>query len=363
MTFLSLVKRYGLSAIFLVVVIGGAVIAFPMLQVAWNMSSLSRLYHPDPVRDIQHPRFSSDESKLVFSISNPSKVTICSLGDQKATILSPPKGSTVSNATFDPKSPRIAFVLSRKLSNGDWDHQIATSHFDGTGLKVLTSSDTQKRFPNYAFDGSKILFESKERCPGEHRAKYCRADIHEFNLVTSQERRLTDLQALQVSPASFLPGNDKIALTAYGSTYSRVRGYASRTNLEEIGDKRRVFVVALDKPDQLIAADTDTPTATSPMALPSGEIAFVSRVNAYDNVKAGYVYDIFIYGPAGTRRHTRISRYIRGYGISNSSRLVAIVAETREKPAKAELLIWNAGTERTESLQCNKFVEERQLAP
>jgi Tol biopolymer transport system component len=335
-----------------------------MLQTAWNISSLSKLYHPDPARDIQHPRFSSDESKLAFSVTNPSRITICSLADQKATILSAPKGFAVANATFDPKLPRIAFVLWQKLSNGDWDYQIATSRLDGTGLKVLTSSDTQKQFPDFAFDGTKILFEGKERCPGEHRSKYCRADIYEFDIQTNQEKRLTDLQALQVSPASFLPGNSRIALTVFGSAYSRVRGYASRVDVEALSrGGSRVFIVTLTEPDQLIAANTGTPTATSPMALPSGEIAFLSRVNEYDNVKAGFIYDVFIYGPTGTRRHTNISRYVRGYGISNSTKTVAFVIETPDKPAKAELLIWNAGAERTDGLQCNKSVEEREIAP
>jgi hypothetical protein len=360
---LSLIRRYGLVAAIATIAVGGAVVAFSMLQIAWNIGSLSKLYHPDPVRDIKHPRFSPDESKLAFSVCNPCKITICSIADQKAIVLSPPKGSTVFDATFNPKSDGVAFVISRQVSNGDWDYQIATSQINGSGLKVLTSSDTQKRAPIYAFDGSRILFEGKERCPRD-RAQYCGADAYEFDLGTNQERRLTDLRALQIAPASYLPGNDKIALTAYGSIYSRGHSYASRLDVEAMyGDKQRVFVVDLSEPGKLISTNTGTPTATSPMALPSGEIAFLARVNSYDDVKAGYVYDVFINGPSGSRRHTKMSRYIRGFGISGSAKSVAFVVETPEKPAKAELLIWSAGTGRSEALQCNKSVDERVLAP
>lgn len=322
-----------------------------------------QLYRPSPAPDIQRPRFSPDEAKLAFNVCHPCRVAICSIATQNSVLLGHAEHGSTFDPTFDPRSDRIAFVVSRKLPNGNWDYQIAVSHIDGSGYRVLTSSDTQKRSPKFAFDGSKILFEGKGRCLRDQ-TKYCGADAYAFDLGTKQERRLTDLQTLQLAPVSLLPSNDKIVLTAYGSAHSRELGYAARVEVEKVyGDKQRVFVVALSDPGKLVAIAAGTPTATSPMALSTGEIAFLSRVNEYDGVKVGFVYDVFIYGPAGTRRLTKVSRYIRSFGISNSAQSVAFVTESRDKPARVGLSVWNAADGQTRDLQCDKSVEERTLVP
>jgi len=334
-----------------------------MIQVGANISSLSNLYRPVPRPTIERPEFSADESKLAFTICSPCMIAICTIATERSVLLSPEAGASIFDPTFDPRSDSVAFVRSRKLPDGDWDYQIATSRLDGSRLTFLTSSDTQKRSPAYSFDGGKILFEAKGRCLRD-RTKYCGADVYEIDLETRKEKRLTDFQALQLAPVSFLPGNSKIVLTAYGSVYSRTKGFAERVNVEKAyGDKNRVFTVALDEPDRLVGLVAGTPTATSPVALPTGEIAFMSRVNEYDGVKAGYVHDVFLYGATGARRHTRLSRYFREFGISNSTRSVVFVAETGDKPAKPELLLWNGNDRKAKVLRCDKPAEQRTLAP
>lgn len=358
----SFLSRYGMRAILAVLAVGGAFIVIFVVRLA-STQSLSKLYHPDPVPRIEHPRFSSDESKLAFSICGPCRVAICSLVEQKTVLLSPTKGSSIFDAAFDPRSDRVAYILRKELPNGDRDYQIATSRTDGSGLRILTSSDTEKRFPRYSFDGTKIIFQGRERCLRD-RKQYCLADAYELDLSTRQEKRLTDLQALSIGPVSFLPGNERIALTAFGTVYSRERGYAARIDIEQVyKNQQRVFVLDVGKPSQLLPIATGTPTAHSPWALPSGEIAFLSRVNEYDGVKGAYVYDVFIHGSAGSRRLTNISRYVRAYAIANSAKSVAFVVETSDKPAKAQLMLWSARSGQARNVQCDKLVEERTLVP
>ena len=340
----------------------GIVVVFPLLQIASAEGSLSKLYHSDPAPDIKRLEFSPDGSKIAFSICNPCKITICSIVSEQSLILTPPKGSTVGDVTFDPQSNGIAFVLARELRDGSHDYQIAVSQGDGTQLRTLTSSGTRKRFPAFSFDGSKILFEGKQPCKNDTR-KYCAADLYEYDLKLSTEKRLTDLQALQVGPAYYLPGNDQITFAAFGSAVLGGKTDAERVDLQKIYGDKSVFVIDVNEPNQLQQLVTSTPTASSPKPLPSKEIAFLSRVNEYDNVKAGYVYDVFLFNNGSTRRLTNLSRYVRGYGISNTGQSIAFVTKSNEKPSKAELLLWNAIDGSSRKLECGRSVEERALMP
>jgi hypothetical protein len=72
---------------------------------------------------------------------------------------------------------------------------------------------------------------------------------------------------------------------------------------------------------------------------------------------------VFILGSAGSRRLTNFGGYVRDFGIASSAQSVAIVTESKEKPAKAELLLWNAGGGPIRKLQCGSSVEERALVP
>mgnify|MGYP001608710443 CR=1 FL=1 len=349
--------------VILVCVVAGVIVfGVPLLQLMQAGGSLSQLYHPNPIPNIQYPRFSPDESMIAFTRCSPCKIAVCSIATETSVVLSAQDGSTVSDATFDPKSNRIAFVHRKKSSNGNRDYQLAVSQLDGSGLTILTSSDTHKRFPAFSFDGRKILFEGKERCKKKPES-YCAADLYEYDFITREEKRLTDLQALQAGPASFLPGNTKIALTAFGSVYPRHKTYADRIELQDAYGEQKIFISNVSEPDKLQHLITGTSTASSPKSLPSGKIAFLSRMNEYDQVKGNFVYDVFLWSPTGSRRLTNLSRYVREFGISNSAQLVAFVTESKEKPAKAELLLWNADSGSIQKLDCGRSVEERHLVP
>lgn len=344
------------------VVAGIVVFVAPWLPFVVASGSLSQLYHPDPIPNIQYPHFSPDESKIAFTVCSPCKIAICSIATEASVLLTPQDSSTISYTTFDPRGDKIAFVQHKELSNGRRDYQIAVTRVDGSGLTTLTSSDTHKRFPAFSFDGNKIVFEGKERCKKKP-DHYCAADLYEYDIIARVERRLTDLQALQVGPAFFMPGSTRIALTAFGSIYSRNKTYADRIELQDAYKNSSIFISDISEPDKLQHLTTGTPTASSPKPLPSGEIAFISRVNEYDNVKVGFVYDVFLWSQTGSRRLTNMSRYIREYGISDSAQQIAIVTETKERPPKAELLLWNSGTGSFRKLNCGRSVEERNLVP
>jgi dipeptidyl aminopeptidase/acylaminoacyl peptidase len=310
--------------------------------------NLSQWYHPGPAKKIKTPHFSADGSKFAFTVCGPCKIGIYTIDTESVVYLSPPNNSVAFDATFNTQSDTIAFILAKQVGEEAHDYQLAISQIDGSGLKVLTSSDTKKRFANYSLDGEKILFEGTGRCrntPG----KYCGADIYEYDFQSNKERRISHLEALQIGPARFLPGNNKIVTPILGSIHSD-------------GDSG-VFIVDASKTNHYEQLALNTPTASSPQPLPSGEIAFVSRVNEYENVNGSYIYDVFLWSDGASRRLTESNRFISSYAISHSAKTALLVTEAKADASKCELVLWNVTERSGRNLKCDSSASERPLIP
>ena len=319
---------------------------------------VSQWCQPGSSKRIESPVFSSDGSKFVLTMRGTCKIGVYTIKTESVVYLAPPKDSAVFGATFDPKSSTVAFILARQVGPEAIDYQLAVSQIDGSGLRVLTSSDTQKRFPAYSFDGKKIVFEGKERCrnsPG----KYCGADIYEYDFLSNTEKRISHLQAGQIGPAHFLPGNNKLVTPIYGKVYPD--GVTAVPVEAKYGEEHEVFIVDVTKATDYEQLALDTPTASSPKPLPSGEIAFVSRVNEYENVKGSYIYDVFLWSNGVSRRLTQSNRFISGYAIANTAKTVLLVTEAGD--SQCGLMLWSV-TERTgRNLKCDGSVSELPLTP
>lgn len=118
--------------------------------------NLSKWYHPGPATQVKNPHFSTDGSKLALTVCGPCKIGIYTIATESVVYLTPPTNSVAFDASFDTQSNTIAFILAKQIGKGTHDYQLAISQIDGSGLKVLTSSDTQKRFTSYSFDGKKF---------------------------------------------------------------------------------------------------------------------------------------------------------------------------------------------------------------
>jgi Tol biopolymer transport system component len=322
--------------------------------------NLSKWYHPGPATIIKRPHFSADGSKFALTVCGPCKIGIYTIDSESVVYLTPPKDSVAFDATFDTRSDTIAFILARQVGDGAYDYQLAVSQIDGSRLKVLTSSDTQKRFPAYSFDGKKVVFEGKERCTGTP-AKYCGADIYEYDFQSNKEKRISNLQALQIGPAYFLPGNRKIVTPIIGSLHPE--GLAAVPVESKYGSERDVFIVDASKATQYEQLALDTPTASSPKPLSSGEIAFTSRVNEYENVKGSYIYDVFLWSNGTSRRLTKANRFIWDYAIFDSGQSVLLVTEAKKYASKCELILWQVADNSSRILRCEASAQELPLVP
>lgn len=305
-------------------------------------------YQAESARSIRTPHFSADESQFVVTVCDPCKIGIYTIATENMVYLKPPKDSVAYNATFDTQSKTIAFILKSQVAPGAYDYQLAVSQIDGAGLKILTSSDTRKRFPAYSFDGKKLIFSGQERCGGTS-TSYCGEDIYEYDLQTKTERRITNFQALQVGPAQYLPGNARIVSPIIGS----INADGVRTRVEDkYGKDRLAFIIDANKPTHLEQLNLGTPTISSPRSLSSGEIAFMAR-------------DVFLWSKGSVRRLTNFDRYIHDYAISDSAQSVLLVTEEKRDISKCEraLLLWRVADQSSKELRCDVPAQESPLVP
>jgi hypothetical protein len=309
---------------------------------------------------IEGPVFSSDGTKFVLTMHGACKIGVYDMGRESMVYLVPPKGMAVYGATFHPQSDTVAFILARQVESGVIDYQLAISRIDGTGLKVLTSSDTRKRFPSYSFDGAKIVFEGSERCNAGS-AKHCWSDIYEFDLESNKEARVSTWNALQVGPAHFLSGNKKIVTPIIGDLHPK--GSDAIPVEMKLGSDHQVFIVEVGDSARYQQLALDTRTASSPKPLPSGEIAFISKVNEDEKIQDSYIYDVFLWSRAGIRRLTQSNRYIQDYAITNSAKSVLIVTEADTFSPQCGLLLWDVARGTGRKLKCDVNANELPLTP
>jgi hypothetical protein len=320
--------------------------------------NVSQWCQPGSSKRIESPSFSADGSKFVLTLRGSCKIGVYTIDTESVVYLTPPKDSAVFGATFDSRSSTIAFILAKQIGPDAIDYQLAISQIDGSGLRVLTSTDTQKRFPAYSFDGTKVVFEGKERCrnsPGE----YCGADIYEYDFLSNTEKRISHLQAGQIGTAHFLPGNNKLVTPIYGNVYPD--GVTAVPVETKYGKEYEVFIVDAGNATSYEQLALETPTASSPKPLPSGEIAFVSRVNEYENAKGSYIYDLFLWNKGASRRLTQSNRFISGYAITNTAKSVLLVTEA--DGSQCGLMLWNVSERTGRNLKCDGSVSELPLTP
>ena len=319
---------------------------------------VSQWCQPGSSKRIESPHFSADGSKFVLTLGGACKIGVYTIDTESVVYLTPPKDSAVFGATFGPRNATIAFILSQQVGTEFIDYQLAVSQIDGSGLRVLTSSDTLKRFPAFSFDGTKVIFEGHQRCKGTP-AKYCWSDMYEYDFLSNKETRISHLQPLQIGPAYFLPGNKKIVTPIVGAFHPE--GLADVPVEAKYGSERGVFIVDANNATDYEQLALDTPTASSPKPLPSGEIAFVSRVNEYENIKGSYIYDVFLWSNGVSRRLTQSNRFIRDYAITDTGKSVLLV--TQAEDSQCGLMLWNVSQRTGRKLKCDDSVSELPLTP
>lgn len=133
--------------------------------------------------------------------------------------------------------------------------------------------------------------------------------------------------------------------------------------MTQYGIEREVFVVDQSKARVYEQLALDTPTGSHPRPLSSGEVAFVSRVNEYENKKGDFIYDVFLWSHGTSRRLTQANRYIHDYAISDSAKWVLLFTKVETAPQQCEMILWNVTEHISRNLKCEGLISELPLTP
>lgn len=313
---------------------------------------------------VERPVFTSDDKKFVLTLDGACSIGVYDLGTESMLLIKPAKGMAAYHATIGAQSDTVAFVLARQVSPGIIDYQLATSRMDGTGLSVLTSSDTRKWSPSYSPDGKKIIFVGSQHCRPKS-ASHCWQDIYELDLESNTEKRISHWNASQVGRAYLLPvpESNKLVASIYGPLHPE--GAPAIPVEAKHGHDRAIFIINTSDPAQYKQLALDTPTASSPQLLPTGEIAFDSRVNEYENSKKNsYIHDVFLWSATGTKRLTHAKGFLRDFAVSNSAKSVLLLGtDIDDRSSPCDLLLWDVSMGEGRQLKCDLNAKELPLTP
>jgi dipeptidyl aminopeptidase/acylaminoacyl peptidase len=284
---------------------------------------------------VSNPAFSVDERFLAFQICTPvCRILVRDLNSSFTTEIRSDKDDiNLAWPFLSPIANAIGFVSNRRLESGFVDSQIAMVKQGEMIASVLTTSNLLKRKPTSSYDGTTIAFVGQQRSPQPEKGRmYAFADVYELDLGERMERRVTDLRVLDISAPHLLPDRARLTFSTVGSARPRTAGKAPSIPLDKLYPERTLFVLPRTGLQELKPLQTNTPTASNPMPLISGAIAFLSRVNAYDDIRWPYVYDVFVSSDNGVTRHTKVAKAnLRQFAISSSGRYVAfVVADARD---------------------------------
>ncbi len=317
-----------------VLALGRSVVVLAILLSLFGQESFARY---------ENPRFSLDERWLVFdNCEGRCRFVVYSIEEKTAFAFDKPPDEDWINPSFGLSSDRLTFVIRRTPLDG----QVAVLRIDGSGLRVLTASNTIKRSPSFSPDGKSIIFVGNEfRESGPRGAGI--QDVYAIALATKEEQRITDLRVQRISAPFFMPDGERLVISAIGASFPRSRPLGMAVDLDRLvrDTKVKIFVFPLKRQHELIPYIHDLNVASQPMPLQSGEVAVVSRVNDIDGIKGDFVHDIFLANREKSWRHTRFRQFIRTYGISASGKQVAFVTTSSgRRYEENKLMLWVKST-------------------
>lgn len=290
-----------------------------------------------------NPRFSPDEEYLAFDYcqAKECRFVIYSLKSGVASAFESPKGEAWINPSFSPSSNSIVFVIIR----GPSDSQLAMASVNGSGFRMLTTSQLLKHSPSFAPDGKSVVFVGGTKTVNE-RGTATRSDLYTVNASSREERRVTDLNILDIFSPFFLPNGEDIVFSTAGTAYPRSKLPAPEIPLDRLYRNRTIFVLPIKGPQELKPVIQTDLVVSSPMPLAGGAIAVLVRVNELDQIKWNFVYDVFLIDHGKSIRHTMFRSYVWGYGISRSGELVAYVTDIQgqRSPNRTRLMLWRKST-------------------
>lgn len=272
------------------------------------------------------PNFSPDNKTLLLMYGpprSPRTLALYEFDSGHLSVFQPPQGEEWGMGTFSVDGKQIVFVVG--LGN-DRITQIATVNLDGTGYRVLTSTQDRKGTPSFSPDGKRLLFAKAGRERTSGRTRFSDYDIYEFDIASKQETRLTEFKFFSANPPAYLPDGEQFIFSAEPLRNSEAYKERFQQNI--------IFIMSKTNHD-LKPAFTRGDYSDAPSISANGsKILFISRSNDLDNVKGNFNYDLFLKTPEGIVRLTKLGSVITQGKISPDGSRVVFLSQ-KERPGVA----------------------------
>jgi Tol biopolymer transport system component len=300
---------------------------------------------------VASPVLSPDNRNMVFSLCDiPGRCDIAfyEIATKRLTRINP-TGQDCGAPFFSSDGQMLTFASGV----GD-DRNIFVMNTDGSNLRQLTHTvnDTTRQGklphvvhinaqPSFSPDGKRILFKRsgirRQRSMGGEMVSHW--DVHEVEIATGRERRLTNFSFYMMSRPFFLPDGRRIIYSGRGPKGDNL---PAEMNAK---DGNEIMIMEPGNPYPHRAFEHNG-TATQPTISGGGEIAFVSRINELNGLEGSqFYYDLFLRKEGKTTRLTTegFARIVDPVMSFDGSLVVFLASKTRDEGA-ALWLVKSDGT-------------------
>jgi len=167
--------------------------------------------------------FSPDGKKILFHRSkggNPYyMIQVYDLQTGELSAYKSPDGEQWGQARYSFDGESIVFEIL-PYKEKQWDianSQLAIMTPDGSKVRKITSSSGFKGYPSFSHSDKKVIYIKSGIIRKEGKTPAMDYDIHEVDLETGKETRLTWFKFFEISEPYYLPNDERIIFSAFGT--------------------------------------------------------------------------------------------------------------------------------------------------
>jgi Tol biopolymer transport system component len=161
----------------------------------------------DVIRDIS---FSPDGKKLLFnrrSVGEEYRTHVYNLETGELAAYQSPKEERWLQARYSFDGKRIVFIAMPLIGNKEdlENAQVAIMDVDGKNVRKITNTPGLKIYPSFSHSGKKIIFARPDVIRKKGRTPAADYDLHEVDVETGKETRLTYFKFFSISNPYYFP--------------------------------------------------------------------------------------------------------------------------------------------------------------